>query len=46
MVYEELRKLAAHKMANEAPGHDARTADSPESGIHFVHPLSDNRLFL
>ena len=34
LVYEELRKLAAHKMANEAPGHTLQpTALVHEAGF-------------
>src|SRR5690349_10292952 len=37
LVYEELRKLAAHKMANEAPGHTLQpTALVHEAWLRLV----------
>lgn len=39
LVYEELRRLAAHKMANEAPGHTLQpTALVHEAWLRLVTP--------
>jgi RNA polymerase sigma factor (TIGR02999 family) len=47
MVYQELRRLAAHKMANEAPGHTLQpTALVHEAWLHLggdKQPLWQNR---
>ena len=35
LVYEELRRLAAHKMANEAPGQTLQPTAKQASGSHL-----------
>src|SRR6266511_1973370 len=44
LVYEELRKLAAHKMANEAPGQTLQpTALVHEAWLRLVGPADEGR---
>jgi RNA polymerase sigma factor (TIGR02999 family) len=41
LVYDELRRLAAHKMASEAPGHTLQaTALVHEAWLHLTHNAS------
>jgi RNA polymerase sigma factor (TIGR02999 family) len=44
LVYQELRKLAAHKMANEAPGHTLQpTALVHEAYLRLVGPAQSQQ---